>query len=144
LRFESAFTRPHNKRTDLPAASQEYVAGLEKTFEGDSHRLMLLIEGSYAKREDSPSNLITSLGRMFDRSVMLAARYSYGEGFTLLGNVLLDTKYHSQLLKLEATKSITESWKLVGSAESFMGPLGSPIGTYRNNDRASLSLKFFL
>lgn len=144
FRLQAAYTKPHLKRSDLPGASQEYVAGVERSFALDSHKLILISELSYAKHADAASNLITSLSRMFDRSVMLAARYSYGDSFSLLGNILIDTKYHSQLLRLEATEALSDSWKLSGSAESFSGPLGSPLGNYRNNDSLQLSLKFFL
>lgn len=144
FRFEGAYTKPHIKRGDLPGESQEYVAGLEHSISKDSHKVIVIGELSYAKHADAASNLITSLSRMFDRSVMLAARYTYGESFSLLGNIIIDTKYHSQLLRLEATEALSDSWKLSGTVESFSGPLGSPIGTYRNNDRAQLSLKFFL
>lgn len=141
FRTEAAFTRLISKSVGLPGDSEEYVLGIEKPIPIGGQDLTLLLMGTYARHADPISNSTTSLNRIFDRAVILGGRYSFSERLTVLASGLYDTESHGELAHVEASYGLTDASKIGIAGDALWGSPETPLGTYRLNDRASVSLK---
>ena len=140
-----ARTKPHRKATNLPVSVTEAALELEHTISGESSSLTLIGILTYADTEDPETTTSSnSLGRMFDRGVVLGARYTPIETFTAETFTVFDTRYGSRLHKLELTKTLSDAWKVYGGGEILAGKISTPIGVYRGNDRVTAGVKLTL
>jgi hypothetical protein len=144
IRGEAALTRVVSKRSDLPSLSNEYVGEIEHTFPIEAGTLTALVEGTYAQHSETVDPTLVSLSRVFDRAVAVGAHYSPNSSLTAGMLALLDTEFHGELIRLEISDALSDSFKLSGTGELLQGADGSPVGTYRYNSRALVSLKYAL
>lgn len=135
-----AYTHVRHRNFDLPARVWESVLGLERTFSVGKGSLTALAQGTYVDRNDGLDTSSTSLARMFDRGLMGALRWAPNEAWAATISYLRDTKYEGSLWHSEATYKITDGWRAKASVDLLDGPTETPLGTYKRNDRATVSL----
>lgn len=140
-----AYTEPHSKKTNVPESMTETALEVEHTISGESSSLTLIGMLTYVDTKD-PENTTSSnsLGRMFDRGVVLGARWQPVETFTGEAFTVFDVRYGSRLHKLELTKSLSDAWKVYGGGEIYAGKITSPVGVYRANDRVIAGVRLAL
>ena len=71
---------------------------------------------------------------------MGALRWAPDETWTVLASYLNDTKFKGDLWHGEATYKITDGWRAKLSADLLDGGTETPLGTYKRNDRATVSV----
>jgi hypothetical protein len=136
----AAYTHTLNRRFDLPARTWENALGVERTFGLGKGSLTALLQATYVDRGDAIDTNTVSLARMFDRGVMGALRWAPNESWTVLASYLNDTKFKGELWHGEATYKIMDGWRAKLSADLLDGNTETPLGTYKRNDRATVSL----
>lgn len=136
----AAYTHTMNRRFDLPARTWENALGVERTFGVGKGSLTALVQATYVDRGDSVDTNSISLARMFDRGVMGALRWAPNESWTVLASYLKDTKFKGDLWHGESTYKIADGWRAKLSADLLDGQTETPLGTYKRNDRATISL----
>lgn len=136
----SAYSSPKKKQSDLPAKSWENVLGLERTFSIGSGSLTALAQGTYVQRSDRLDTNTVSLARMFDRAGMGALRWSPNEQVTVLGSYLRDIHFKGNLVHSELSVKVADGWKAKASGDYLSGATETPLGTYKMNKRATISL----
>jgi hypothetical protein len=136
----SAYTHVLNRRFDLPARYWENVLGLERTFGLGKGTLTALLQGTFVDRGDALDTNSVSLARMFDRAAMGALRWAPNESWTALLSYLRDTRFKGDLWVGEASYRLTDGWRAKLSGQMLNGPMETPLGTYRRNDRVTASL----
>ncbi len=140
-----AHTKPKRKAANVPVSVTEAALELEHTISRERSSVTLIGLLTYADTEDPENtNSSNSLGRMFDRGVVLGARWQPMETLTAEIFTVFDTRYGSRLHKLEVTKSLSDAWKIYGGGEIFAGKISTPVGVYRGNDRVIAGLKLSL
>ncbi len=140
MKGASAYTHVLNRRFDLPARIWENVLGLESTIGVGGGALTMLVQ---ATKVDSVETLDTnsiSLSRMFEEAGMGALRWAPSDRFTVLLSYLRDMKFKGSMWHGEATYKIADGWRAKLASDLLEGPMETPIGTYRRNDRTTLSL----
>lgn len=135
-----AYTHVLNRNFDLPARVWENAVGVERTFGVGKGSLTTLVQGTYVDRADGLDTSSTSLARMFDRGLMGALRWAPSDYWTATLSYLRDMKYEGGLWHGEATYKIADGWRAKVSGDLLDGPMETPLGTYRRNDRATASI----
>ena len=124
----------------LPKDSWENALGFERTFSVGSGSLTALLQGTYVKRNEKLDTNSVSLARMFDRAGMLGFRWAPSERWTLTASLLHDFLYQGNFEHLDASYKIADGWygKLAG--DFIDGKAETPLGTFKRNDRITVSL----
>jgi hypothetical protein len=137
----AAYTHVKNRRFDLPSRLWENALALESTFGLGKGSVTALIQGSYINRASrvAETNSV-SLARMFDEGIMGALRWSPNEVVTATASYLRDMKFEGSLWHLDSTYKIRDGWRAKVSADLLDGPTETPLGTYRKNDRVTVSI----
>ncbi len=136
-----AYTHVKNRRFDLPQRIWENALGIERTFGVGKGSLTALVQGTYVNRgNDAVETTSVSLARMFDEAVMGALRWAPNEVFTATASYLRDNKFEGSLWHLDSSYKIRDGWRAKVSADLLDGPTETPLGTYRKNDRVTLSI----
>jgi len=142
FRGEAALTRVVSQRSDLPTLTNEFAAEIEHDFSLGDDPLTTFLEVTYAQHSEAIDPSLASLGRIFDRAVLLGLRYARAAGFSVSALGMLDTAYHGQLAHLEIAYPLSDSIKPSLSGDLILGPTGTPLGTYQQNDRITFTLKY--
>ena len=135
-----AYTHVMHRNFDLPARIWESGLGLERTFSVGKGSLTALAQGTYVDRNDGLDTSSTSLARMFDRGFLGALRWAPSEAWVATLSYLRDMKYEGSLWHSEATYKIADGWRAKAVVDLLDGPTETPLGTYRRNDRVTVSL----
>ncbi len=136
-----AYTHVKNRRFDLPSRIWENALAIERTFGVGKGSLTALAQGTYVNRASNVADTTSiSLARMFDEAVMGALRWAPNEVFTATGSYLRDMKFAGSMWHFDSSYKIRDGWRAKISADLLDGPTETPLGTYRRNDRVTLSL----
>ena len=140
-----AYTEPHSKKANVPVSMTETALEVEHTISGEASSLTLIGMLTYVDTKDPESTAASnSLGRMFDRGVVVGARWQPVETFTGEAFTVFDVRYGSRLHKLELTKALSDAWKVYGGGEIYAGKITTPVGVYRANDRVIAGVRLAL
>ena len=141
LRSEVAVTRLIAKGDDLPGDTEEYVVELERGFEIGEKTITLIVEGAITDRNRPVSDSMISISRLYDRAGIVGLRFPFSEILTLNAGSIFDLKHQGSILRLEANHSLSDDWKINLAGDFFQGGLMTPIGTYRKNNRLTVTMK---
>jgi hypothetical protein len=141
FRFEGSATRLISRGSDLLGNAEEFVLAVERPFPIGGQDLTVILQGSYANRSMPLTNTATAFNRIFDRTALVALRYSFSEKMSVLVSALWDVRFHEEFAHLEGTYRLTDTWKLGLSFDGLWGDIQTPLGGFNNNDRAVMSLK---
>jgi hypothetical protein len=136
----SAVNKPTQADIDLPKKAWENALGLERTFGLGEGSVTALVQGTYVRRDEDVVTNSISLARMFDRAVMGALRWAPDERWTVLLSYLNDLHFKGSLVHSEVAWRIADGWRTKVSGDFLSGPTETPLGTYKDNDRVTLSL----
>jgi hypothetical protein len=103
-----------------------------------------LIGGSIQSHEGEGNNFITSLDQAFDQALLLGSRWGWGEQASILVGAISDMRYNSVLGRLSSEFKLRDGLLFALSVDILDGPPESPIGAYRNNDRAGMQFTWLL
>jgi hypothetical protein len=144
VKLESAFTKQisQNARKALPGDFQEHVASLEYDFPISSGKLTSILQGTYSKFETASENGTTSLSRIFEGAVATGLRYSSENNWAVIATTLWDTKYKGAVYVLSGDYKPLDNLTTSLSASVLDGQGLTPLGTYRKNDLATLTLRY--
>jgi hypothetical protein len=127
----------------VPGWSQSAVLAFEKNFAVDSSTLTVLLQSSFARHEEQSDNTVTSLDRIFDRSVFLGLRLATDGEWAFGAATLLEGVSDGLIVQLRAEKKIADGFTAAMQADLIDAPVGAPLGTYRRNDRIGAGLSLF-
>jgi hypothetical protein len=137
---EDRAANPELRKLGLPTRLWESALALERSFSVGSGTLTALLQTTYVERGDNLDTNSISIARMFERAGMGALRWAPSESTTVLASYLQDLKFKGSLWHVEGSYKLTDGWRAKVSGDALSGPTETPIGTYRANDRATVSL----
>jgi hypothetical protein len=130
-------------RTDLPGWSQGGVIGIEKNVAVAASTLTVLLQATHARNEDRADNTITSIDRIFDQSWLLGLRLATSSDWTFGFATLYEAVYQGAYGQVKAERKLSDGLTGTFQIDVIDGRVGTPLGTYSRNDRATLGLSFF-
>lgn len=127
----------------LPGWSQSGVLGIEKNFSLSNSTLTMLLQTTFAQHEDQADNSVTSLDRIFDKSLLLGLRLATSSEWSFNFAVLYDGAYRGWYGQAKAERKLTDGLTASVQGDLIDGEPGTPLGTYRRNRRLNLGLLAF-
>jgi hypothetical protein len=143
LRFETAYSNTIDEDDFLTPWSWKNAASLETQLNFMRYTITLLIEGYYAKNGDAASNLFGSNSRAFDEALLVGLRWPFSTSTHLQLTAFFDLASEGNSQSLEYNFKIHKTLGASLFIDLIGGNEESLIGTYRNNDRAGLLLKYY-
>ncbi|MCO5142170.1 MAG: hypothetical protein M9962_03670 [Oligoflexia bacterium] len=136
-----ANSKPVSSRRDLPLETWESVLGIERSFALGKGSITVLAQATYVDRGDAVDTNSVSLSRMFDKAGMLGLRWSPNEKWTAVASYLRDIKFEGSVIHSDISYKLADGWKTKIAGDLLDGKTETPIGTYRKNDRLTLSIQ---
>lgn len=137
IRAATRHDQPLGDSIGVPTWSDQTVAGIEKTTELGSNSVTTIVQGSWIHRPEGSS--LPSLQEVFDHAVLLGLRYPLGESWTILASGI-SMKDGSYVAQLNVTRRWESGWSIDGGWLGMDGPNDSLLGSFFENDRASLKM----
>jgi hypothetical protein len=141
FRAETAITRLVSKGQDLNGNSEEFILAAEHPYVIFGKDLTMIYQGTIARHSVPLTNSATALNRIFDRALLLGARYVPTEKLSILLSGLFDTQFHEQLAHVESTYNLTDAWKLGLAGDALWGTPDTPLGQFTNNERVTFTVR---
>jgi hypothetical protein len=142
VRFAASNSDRISAKSVLPGWSQNAIVGVEQNLPVGESTLTLLLQATWAQHEEQADNTITSIDRIFDRSWLFGLRLPWGD-WTYTAAFLYDAAYFGKFGQLKIDRKVSDGMTATLQGDVFDGPAGSPVGTYRRNDRVTLGATFF-
>ena len=143
FRIAGAASEQLHARSNLPGSAQYGVLGVEHNLAVGASTLTVLLQGTIAAHEDQADNQVSSLERIFDRSWLLGFRLATSSEWTVTLAALYDTVWEGLFTQFKAERKITDGLTATIGADIVEGKPGTPLGTYRKNDRVTFGLTLF-
>jgi hypothetical protein len=144
VRFAASASDRRGANSSVPGWTQNSVLGLERSFAIGTATLTTLLQGTFAQTEVPADNTVTSLERIFDRSLLLGLRLVTSNEWTTNLAVLYDGAGPGWYEQLRIEKKLTDGFTLLGEVDLLQGDAATPLGTYRRNGRVALGLQTYL
>ncbi|MES2962797.1 MAG: hypothetical protein V4760_02830 [Bdellovibrionota bacterium] len=138
FRVAARYDQPIGDSKNVPTWSEQSVAGVEKTLEIGSNSVIVIVQGSWSRRPEGSSLL--SLQDIFDRAILLGLRYPMGESWSFLASGFSNTKDGSWIAQATVSRRWENGWSVDAGWMGLEGPAGSLLGSFSENDRASLKV----
>ena len=143
VRFAYANSDRVTQGADLPGWSQIGVLGIEKNFSIGQTTLNALLQYSYGAHETSVDNTLTSIDRIFDRALMLGLNLTTSSDWTFGLAGLYDSANSGGFAQAKIERKLRDGLTSSLTGDWIDGASGTPLGTYRRNKRATVSLTAF-
>lgn len=138
FRIAARYDQPLGDSSNVPSWSEQTVAGVEKSLEIGSNTVIAIVQGSWTRRPEGSSLL--SLQDIFDGALLLGLRYPMGESWSLLASGFSNTKDGSWIAQATLSRRWESGWSVDAGWMGLEGPAGSLLGSFSENDRASLKV----
>lgn len=142
IKAESAYSHSISENTLIPAWSWQNGLGLELPWHAGSSSFTSVFQVYYGENRDPIDNLISSSGRLFDRSLIVGTRWSASTETNLLVSFLYDYQLQSYFFHGVFDHKFSEKFKGEISLDVIEGDANTLLGTYDKNDRVCLKLSY--
>jgi len=132
--------KPLGDDSRIPGERSTGVLGFEKSFETRKGLVTAILQYQGQNRQDK--NQISFLRSIYESAYSLAFRIPWGEETQFLGGVIYDSIGKSSILRLSASRRLTDSWTADLEGNFLQGPEDTLLGLYGNHDRYGLGFTY--
>lgn len=142
LKVESIYSESISNDSIIPPWSWQNGLALEIPVSFGETSATFLLQTYYGENKDALDNMISSSSRLFDRSVLLGARFALSTETSITGSLLYDYRGRSFYGRAQSDHKWSQNWKSTLTLDILEGDRDTLLGTYDRNDRAVITLSY--
>ncbi|MGE0526456.1 MAG: hypothetical protein AB7G93_03705 [Bdellovibrionales bacterium] len=142
-RLETAYSHTRSDDPALQPWSWASVLAVETGLNVGTRTVMLLGQYYHTENPQDPDNLISSSYRLFDRTVVLGARWPATDDLTFTTSALIETQSQGLFWMLSFESKLTDSLKWGAGWRDFSAREEGLIKTFERNDHATMDLIYY-